>query len=144
MLISEGFHQIHLVFLGGGEHFLRLRLRRRERLFAQHVLAALQRPYRPFIVQGIRQRNVHRLHLRIIQQLRIASIRLLKAVFFFELLRLFRISARNRVHFTVVRQQHSRNGASLADKSRAQYAPFDLPHDVILLLFAGQFAFAAL
>ena len=42
------------------EHLLRLRGVRRERLFAQHVLAGAQGADRPLVVQAVGQRDVDR------------------------------------------------------------------------------------
>ena len=48
---------------------------RRQRLFAQDVLAALGGLARPFVVQRVGQRNVDRVDLRIVEQRFVAAVR---------------------------------------------------------------------
>jgi hypothetical protein len=59
---------MHAVGAGGGEHRLCVGRTHRQRLFAQHVLAGGAGLDRPFGMQVIRQRDIHRLDVRVGQQ----------------------------------------------------------------------------
>jgi len=89
MQIGEGFHEMHAVFAGAADHGFYLLRGGGERLFAQHMLFGVERLHRPLAVQFVGQRNVHRFHFGIGQQLVIAAIGLFKAEALPELLRFF-------------------------------------------------------
>ena len=50
------------------DHAFAIRQRRRHRLFAQHMLARLQRRNRNLRVAGVRRADAHRVHVRVGQQ----------------------------------------------------------------------------
>ena len=66
--VHEGLHQVLARGLRGGRHLLRLGRVHRERLFAQHVLARLERAQRPLLVQVVGQRVVDDIDLRVGEQ----------------------------------------------------------------------------
>lgn len=53
---------------------------RSKRLFAQNMLAGLERFTGPLVMQAIRRRNVHKVHLRIVEQFLVASVGFLESV----------------------------------------------------------------
>ena len=97
MLICERLHQVHAICVGGIKHGTRVGLAWRERLLAQNVLACIQRTNGPFCMHSIRQRHIHRLHLRVGEQLVKAVVANLEPILLAELRDLFGIPARNSV-----------------------------------------------
>ena len=61
-------HQLFAALLRRLDHALAIRQRRRHRLFAQHMLARLQRRNRNLRVAGVRRADAHRVHVRVGQQ----------------------------------------------------------------------------
>ena len=76
----EGLHQDAAGALGGVERLLRFLQAARERLLAEDVLAGGEGPHRPLDVEGVRQGDVHGVHLGVLDERLVAPVRALDAV----------------------------------------------------------------
>ncbi len=76
----EGLHQDAAGPLGGRERLLRVLGAARERLLAEDVLARGEGPHRPLDVEGVREGDVDGVHLGVLDQRLVASVRALDAV----------------------------------------------------------------
>ena len=64
----EPLHENESGFFHGRGHGARLRLIRRGRLLAKHMLARLQRADAPPRVQAVGQRDIHAIDIRVVEQ----------------------------------------------------------------------------
>ena len=129
MAVHEGLHQLQLRVAAPGVHQqLALGGRQPNRLFAQHMLARLERLDGPRHMQMIGQRVVNGLHLRVSEQCLVAAIAARNPK------RggcLFGGSCRaraNRHHCAVPAKLHRRNNFQRANFCRAQNSPANFLH----------------
>ena len=130
VLVGKGFHQMHAVCLGGGEHGGGFFCIGGQGLFAQHVLFGVQGFDGPLGVQRIGQGDVDGLHFRVVQQCLVAAVGLLEAEAGLEFLGLFKAAAGDGVELAIFGLAHALGGGACENTGGADDAPFDLSHTV--------------
>src|SRR5450755_1061108 len=93
--VHEGFHEQHIMFARGCGYCLRILQGCGQRLLAQHMLARLQRPNRPFSMQAIGQWNIDGIDLGAIDHSVVAIVNMYTGRKGIELGGMTRISAAN-------------------------------------------------
>src|SRR5581483_5113398 len=107
--VHERFRDEQPGLLGRVEHGLRLLRVGGQRLLAEHVLAGLERPDRPLAVERVRQRDVDRLDVRILEQRLVRAVGALDPPLARECLRPPPLAARDRDQVDLRRRLRSRN-----------------------------------
>lgn len=121
--VHERFRQQHVRLPASRGHPLRLAGRQRNRLLAQHMLARLRRPDRPFHMKMIRKRNIDGVDARIGEQLLVAAVRLRNVELPGRLLRSEQLAASDCRHFPRLGSPDARDDGAHRNAGAPEYAP---------------------
>src|SRR5438876_4518790 len=125
--IHEGLHEVYPGYAGGDAHLLCLRRVHSQRLLAQHVLACRNSTQRPLLVQAVDQRDVDRLHLRILEERLVRGAHTRDPMTRSDLLCPRLVSAGDRHEAPVAGGGDGGHHETVSDPRRAQHPPSEAP-----------------